>query len=152
MAPEAVAASIYIDAPPEVVFRYLIDPRAMTSWMGEYAELDARPGGRFAVNIRGVPVRGSYLHVQAPHRVVINWGYAGAERHPPGTSTVEFRLIASGDGTLVEVRHGDLPAAEGDAHCRGWDHYLPRLAVTATGADPGPDPGMPTATGDRALG
>jgi hypothetical protein len=25
-------------------------------------------------------------------------------------------------------------------HATGWNHFLPRLTLTATGTDPGPDP------------
>jgi uncharacterized protein YndB with AHSA1/START domain len=145
MAPEVITASIYIDAPPEAVFPYFVNPQAITRWMGEYAELEPEQGGRFAVNVRGTPVRGTYLEVQPPDRVVISWGYAGAERHPPGASTVEIRLVAEGRGTRVVLHHRDLPPGEYGDHNLGWMHYLPRLAIAATGADPEPDPGMPGA-------
>lgn len=144
MAREPVAASIHVDAPPEVVFRYLVDPEAIVRWMGEYAELDPKPGGRFAVNVQGAAVRGTYLEVQPPERVVISWGYAGSDRHPPGESTVEIRLLADGRGTRVELEHRDLPPAERNDHHVGWMHYLPRLGLAATGARPEPDAGMPS--------
>jgi uncharacterized protein YndB with AHSA1/START domain len=150
MARDAVTAGTYIDAPPDAVFRFLVDPTAMTRWMGEHAELDPEPGGRFAVNVQGAAVRGTYLEVKPPERIVISWGYAGSERHPPGASTVEIRLLAEGRGTRVELEHRDLPRAEHDDHSRGWTHYLPRLAIASTGAHPGPDPGMPRAAPDRS--
>jgi hypothetical protein len=34
----------------------------------------------------------------------------------------------------------DLRVAAEAEHSTGWDHYLPRLAETAEGRDPGPDP------------
>ncbi len=95
-------------------------------------------------------MRGTYLEVQAPQRVVISWGYVGAEPHPPGASTVEIRLLADGRGTRVELEHRDLPPAERDDHERGWTHYLPRLATAAIGARREPDPGMPTGVADRS--
>ncbi len=35
--------------------------------------------------------------------------------------------------------HSGLPADAVADHTVGWDHYLDRLATTATGGDPGPD-------------
>ena len=69
--------------------------------------------------------------------------YAGSDRLPPGTSTVEIRFTAERGGTRVELEHRDLPVEERPGHASGWTHYFGRLAVAAAGRDPGPDPGMP---------
>jgi uncharacterized protein YndB with AHSA1/START domain len=140
---EPVTASVYIEASPERVFEYFTRPDAIVSWMGEYALLEPRAGGRFEVDVKGAPVRGRFLHLDPPHRLVISWGYSGSPQLPPGASTVEVRLTAQGDGTLVELEHRDLPSDERPGHDSGWNHYLARLAITARGGDPGPDPGMP---------
>jgi uncharacterized protein YndB with AHSA1/START domain len=42
--------------------------------MGDYAVLDAVPGGVFHLDINGVPVRGRYLELAPPHRLLISWG------------------------------------------------------------------------------
>jgi uncharacterized protein YndB with AHSA1/START domain len=57
--------------------------------MGDYAVLDPVPGGQFTLDINGVPVRGCYLAVERPRRLLISWGHAGSERLPPGASTLE---------------------------------------------------------------
>jgi uncharacterized protein YndB with AHSA1/START domain len=143
MAAEPVSATVYIDAPPQRVYEYFTKPDAILTWMGEYAQLDPTPGGRFEVDVKGAPVRGQFLHLDPPHRLLISWGYAGSERLPPGASTVEVKLSAEGAGTRVELQHHDLPTAEHPGHTSGWNHYLARLKATADGHDPGPDPGMP---------
>jgi uncharacterized protein YndB with AHSA1/START domain len=143
MQAEPVTANVYIDAPPERVYEYFTRPEALVSWMGEYALLEPRPGGRFEVDVKGAPVRGRFLHLDPPHRLLISWGYSGSPQLPPGASTVEVRLIAEGSGTRVELEHRDLPAAEQPGHASGWNHYLARLTVIGGGGDPGPDPGMP---------
>lgn len=109
MAAEALTASVHVEARPERVFAYFTEPEAMVRWMGDYALLEATPGGEFTVDINGVPVRGRYLEVQPPHRLLISWGHAGSDRLPPGASTVEVRLTAAGDGTDVEIVHRGLP-------------------------------------------
>jgi uncharacterized protein YndB with AHSA1/START domain len=143
MAAEPVTATVHINAPPERVYEFFTRPESIVRWMGEYALLEPEPGGQFAVNVKGTPVRGRYLRLEPPHRLLISWGYAGSDRLPPGASTVEVRLTAEGAGTRVDLEHRDLPPAEHPGHATGWTHYLARLAAAAVG-DAGPDPGMPS--------
>jgi uncharacterized protein YndB with AHSA1/START domain len=78
MAADAVAASVHIDAPPERVYEYFTRPEAIISWMGEYALLEAEPGGRFVLDIKGAPVRGASW--SSTRRA--GWSSAGATRAP----------------------------------------------------------------------
>ena len=143
MAAEPLTASVHIEAAPEQVFEYFTSPEAIVRWMGDYALLEPSSGGAFEVDINGVPVRGRYLEVDPPHRLLISWGHAGSDRLPPGASTVEVRLSPAGGGTRVEIEHRDLPEDMRDAFGRGWPHFVARLAVAAAGGDPGPDPLAP---------
>ena len=137
---EPFVTEIDIDAPIEEVFRHLTESSAMVDWMGQYATLEPAPGGRFEVDINGIPIRGSYLEVDAPHRVVVSWGAAGNDALPPGSSRVEFTLTATSAGTRLRLVHADLPDEEVAKHGIGWGHFLGRLAAAASGADAGPDP------------
>src|SRR5262249_17416273 len=82
MTAEPVTASIHIDAPPERVYEYFTRPEAIVTWMGETALLEAEPGGRFHLDIKGAPVRGRFLRLDPPHRLLISWGFAGSARLP----------------------------------------------------------------------
>jgi uncharacterized protein YndB with AHSA1/START domain len=144
MATDPVAASVFVQAPPERVYEYFTQPEAIVRWMGDYALLDPTPDGRFTLDVHGAPVRGRYLELEPPRRLLISWGYAGSARLAPGASTVEVRLIPERDGTRVELEHRDLPEEETEGHVSGWRHYLARLQVAAGGGDAGPDPGMPS--------
>ena len=146
MTAEPVTATVFVAAPPERVYEYFTRPEAMVRWMGDYALLEPEPNGRFVLDVRGTPVRGRYLSLEPPHRLVISWGYAGSEPLPPGASTVEVRLIAENDGTRVVLEHRDLPEEETQNHLSGWRHYLARLGIAGTDGHPGPDPGMPQPT------
>ena len=120
--------SIEVPAPPEMVFDYFIDAELLVTWIGDYALLDAQPGGEFTLNIEGIPVRGQYLEVVAPERVVVSWGHAGSETMPPNSTQVQFNLTpTSGGGTLVEVEHRDLPAEHLPSHRIGWPMFMDRL-------------------------
>jgi uncharacterized protein YndB with AHSA1/START domain len=135
---DSYATEIEIDAPPEVVYRHLTQPDALTHWMGEHATLEPVPGGRFEVDIAGTPVRGHYLEAN-PSRVVVTWGIAGSDDLPPGSTELEFTLEPIGARTRVHLVHRNLPDPHAQRHARGWQHYLPRLAIAAAGGDPGPD-------------
>jgi uncharacterized protein YndB with AHSA1/START domain len=137
---EPLTASVHIAAPPERVYEYFTRADAIVRWMGDYALLDPRPDGEFTLDINGVPVRGRYLEVEPPRRLVISWGHAGSERLPPGASRVEVTFTRQGDGTTVRVVHSELPELEAPQHAIGWEHFLARLAVAGAGGDPGQDP------------
>lgn len=140
-------AAIDIAAPPDVVFAYLVTPAGLTSWMGQHAVLDPRPGGEFTADIAGSPIRGEFLEVDEPHRVVVSWGLAGSADLPPGASTVTFTLTPITTGTRVQVHHAGLPEPRVAGHRAGWAHFLPRLALAAAGVDPGVDDWRPLAAG-----
>jgi uncharacterized protein YndB with AHSA1/START domain len=123
--------SIEIDAPPDIVFDHLVTAEGMVAWMGQHADLQPHPGGGFAVDVNGYPVRGHYLVVDPPHRVVVSWGMAGSDDLPPGASRVEFTLTPVGRGTRLDLVHSGLPDTRAGAHGQGWRHFLPRLAIAA---------------------
>lgn len=138
---EATENEVRIAAAPETVFGFFTEPEKMIRWKGTSAELDPRPGGVYRVDVSGRDIAvGEYVEIDPPRRVVFTWGWEGNEQVPPGSSTVEVTLEPDGDGTIVRLVHRGLPVGEGTGHAEGWEHFLPRLAVAATGGDPGPDP------------
>ena len=137
---EPFSTELDLPAPVEEVFRHLTDPAAMIRWMGQHATLEPAAGGVFEVDINGVPVRGRYLVVDPPRRVVVSWGVAGNADLPPGATQVEFTLTPIPAGTHLRLVHRNLPPEQAAMHGTGWNHFLPRLTLAAAGTDPGPDP------------
>lgn len=140
MPAEPYTASVHIAAEPERVFEYFTRPEAMIRWMSRRAVLDPQPGGVFELDFHRAQVRGRYLTVDPPKRIVISWGHEGSDLLPPGASTLEVTLSPQAGGTRVQIEHRDLPEREAPRHAAGWQHFLPRLANAAAGVDPGPDP------------
>jgi uncharacterized protein YndB with AHSA1/START domain len=138
----SVVREVEVAAAPETVYEFFVDPDRMIQWMGRKAELEPRPGGKFRVDLNGRHVsRGEYVELDPPHRVVFSFGWEGGTSIvEPGASTVEVTLTPQGDGTLVRLVHGDLPEDSRGSHGHGWEHYMQRLGVAASGGDPGPDP------------
>ena len=142
MVPDPVTATVHIDAPPERVWAYLTQPEAIVRWMGEYALLEPQPGGQFSVDVKGAPVRGRFLRLDPPHRLLISWGYAGSDPAAPRSQHGgKCGSPPTASGPRVDVEHRDLPSAEQPGHATGWTHYLARLSAATVG-DAGPDPGM----------
>lgn len=123
-----------IEAPPEIVFSYLTDPKRFVRWMGVGAELDPRPGGRFRIDAGGQHVAiGEYREVDPPRRLVMTWGWEGHPTVPPGSTTVEITLTAEKGATLLRLRHLGLPdEGERRAHRDGWQLYTGQLVGLLT--------------------
>jgi uncharacterized protein YndB with AHSA1/START domain len=138
-----VERAIEIAARPETVWELLTDPAEATRWMGLTADFDLRPGGTYRVEVlSGNVARGEFVEIDPPRRLVYTFGWEqGVSEVASGSSTVEFELIPTSGGTILQLRHYGLPTPDSaGSHGHGWDHYLERLAVAATEGDPGIDP------------
>jgi uncharacterized protein YndB with AHSA1/START domain len=144
--PFVVRRETQIAAPPATVFAFLTDPKKIMSWMGGGATTEAHPGGLYLlkdVGRQGRTARGAFREVVPVHRLAYSFGWEGDEEVPPGSGLVEIDLIDRDGGTLLRMTHSGLPnAAQCAGHDKGWAHYLGRLATSASGRDPGPDPGV----------
>lgn len=124
--------SVEIDATPEEIFPYFTDSALMVEWIGDAAELDATPGGKFHLEFKNKGTNlGEFVAVEPPHRVVFTWGAAGNETLRPGSSTVEVVLTPSGDQTIVELTHSGLSDEWLGPHTEGWTKFLGILAHSA---------------------
>ena len=132
---------IKIEARPETVFSFLTDPAKLAMWLGQHVAVDVKPGGMHRVVIRdGVVMRGEYLEVTPPTRLVYTFGWEGdGQVIGAGSTTVSYDLVPDGDGTMLTMTHTGLPEDAVEQHTMGWDHYMARLGIAAIGGDPGPD-------------
>ena len=134
---------ILIDASPETIWPFLVEPDRHVEWLGTVADIDPRPGGHYRVLVGGQHQSvGESIEVTPRERVVFTFGW-DQEGNPitPGSSTVEITLHPEAGKTRVRLAHRDLPAEALGDHTTGWTHYLDRLALRASGGDPGPDRG-----------
>lgn len=133
---DEIVREIRIVARPETVFQFLIEPERIVLWMGSSATLEPHPGGIYRIDYDGSDIAlGEFIEVMPNERVVFTWGWeAEGAAIGPGESTVEIRLTADGDGTLLQLRHWGLTPNEVDSHAEGWDYFLPRLEQALSGA------------------
>lgn len=136
-----IERQLRIEASPEIVYEFLTEQEKMLRWQGRAAQLDPRPGGIFRCELDSTHVAlGEYVEARQSRRVVLTWGWESDEQLvPPGSSTVEVELTADGAGTLLQLVHHGLPPESVDGHGAGWDHYLARLRLAASGGAPRPD-------------
>ncbi len=148
-----IVREVWIAATPEDVFPYFTDADKLRVWKAAWVEADARPGGGFRADItgKGDIAYGAYLEIEPPRRVVFTWEWQRDDlADKPPASVVEVTLAADGGGTLLRLVHRGLPRQDREGSGAGWSHYLSRLAVTAAGHDPGPDPWAAEAASERA--
>jgi uncharacterized protein YndB with AHSA1/START domain len=144
--PLVVRRETQVAAPRATVFAFLTDPEKILSWMGTEATTETRPGGLYLLKgvggARSRVARGAFREVVPVHRLAYSFGWDGDDEVPPGSSLVEIDLIERDGGTLLRMTQSGLPNERQCAgHDRGWAHYLGRLAIAATGRDPGVDRG-----------
>ena len=87
---------------------------------------DVRVGGDYVVEMGPHVVRGTYLEVEPPTRLVFSWKWDGTSDAPTRVS-VELSEVA--DGTRMVLSHTGFANAEDAANHRlGWEPELDRLA------------------------
>lgn len=134
---DAIVSEIHIAAPPEDVFRALVDPELVVKWWGgqgaeqsflcTHFESDLRTGGRWrssGVDGQGRPFEaaGEYVEVDPPRLLVQTWVASWTAQVK---TTVRWELKSSGDGTMVRHQHSGLAThPEVKKSFRGWPRIL----------------------------
>jgi uncharacterized protein YndB with AHSA1/START domain len=141
-AASSIHREIVVDADAATVFAFFTDPERLIRRIGVSANLNPKPGGLLLIDVvDGFVARGEFTEVVPVSRLAYTWGWEGnKENVPPGSSLVEIDLSPQNGGTLVCFNHSGLPPQAVPGHADGWKHYLGRLALVASGIDPGPDP------------
>ena len=129
-APDGLGYEVRIDAPPEVVWRFWVEPDRMVRWMGSVATLEPRPGGIFRIDYgQGDVIAGEYIELDEPHRLTLRWAWESADpiEAAPSRIEVELEAIDGGEATLIRLRHLELTEPSRVSHDEGWRYFLPRL-------------------------
>ena len=135
----SIQRELTIEADPATVFAFFTDPQRLVRWIGASATLDVRPGGLMMVDVQqGRVARGEFKEVVPVTRLAYTWGWEGSENVPPGSSLIEIDLMPKDGSTVVHFTHSGLPPDQVPGHTEGWNHYLPRLVVAASGGEPRP--------------
>jgi uncharacterized protein YndB with AHSA1/START domain len=129
-----ITREVFIAAPLETVFEFLVDAQVMARWIGSFEQIDPQPGGIFQIEVSpGNVARGKYTEVVPFRRVAFTWGWLSQDPElaalRPGASLVEIELEPKDGGTLLRLHHSGLPDGLESIHAERWSVYLARLAA-----------------------
>jgi uncharacterized protein YndB with AHSA1/START domain len=131
-----IELTIFIAAPAEIVFDFLLKPELLARWIGRSRAHDPKPGDPFGLEFVGndYVARGTYREITPPRRLAFTWGWEGRDDFPPGISLVEIELEPQNGGTVLRLRHSGLPKDPSDDlsgvnHQERWQRYLSRLRI-----------------------
>jgi uncharacterized protein YndB with AHSA1/START domain len=133
-----IEQTVRIAASAETVWRLWTEPQGLAQWMGTDAEVVAEPGGLFRVVLEDGPVmRGTFTELDPPHRMVFTFGWEqnpAGEPLAPGSTRVEVTLTPDDGGTVLVLRHFDMPTTHAPDHEKGWSHFIGDRLVAAAAA------------------
>jgi uncharacterized protein YndB with AHSA1/START domain len=144
------AASRVIAAPPERVYKALIDPEALAAWLppagmsGRFERFDARPGGSYRLVLtyaepsasRGKStadsdiVEARFVELVPGVRVVQAVEFESSDPANAGTMTMTWELTPVDAGTRVDIRAEDVPSGiSAEDHAAGLNSSLANLGT-----------------------
>jgi uncharacterized protein YndB with AHSA1/START domain len=153
-------ASRLIMAPPDLVYRALVDPAMVIEWLppkgarGSIDEFDPRSGGAFRMtltfedsnHIKGKStsgtdvVQGQFVELEANRRITQKFAFDSADPAFAGTMTMIWTLEPQVEGTLLTVTAEDVPAGiRAEDHEAGMASSLSNLAALIESARLSPE-------------
>lgn len=138
----SIEKEVLLGASPSKVWRLLTKADSLCGWMGVTSTLELRPGGKYVLEVvPGRFVRGEVVEVQRARRLSHTWGWDEGGSVPSGSTLVSYDLLPTKTGTLLHLTHRHLLSVQAtQTHANGWNHYLDRLRIVATGTTAPIDP------------
>ncbi|TMD43685.1 MAG: SRPBCC domain-containing protein [Chloroflexi bacterium] len=146
-APKEVTMTRTLAAPRETVFNAWTDPKQVARWWGPadwtnpVCEIDARPGGRIHIVMRGPdpwgdnPMDGQFQEVVTPERLVFRTSAIPDGNGHPQLETLNTVTFEERDGqttvhvTIVVLRSTPEAAPALAGMEEGWKQQLDKLAA-----------------------
>jgi uncharacterized protein YndB with AHSA1/START domain len=149
VASTSTRASRHVSAPRANVYRALVDPAAVATWMvpngmtSHVHEFDAREGGPFRISLTyAAPAatgkttahtdtyRGRFVRLVPNEQVVEAMAFETADPAMRGEMTVTFTLADADGGTELQAVHDNVPPGVSPADNEaGWQMALDKLVA-----------------------
>lgn len=139
--PDRIERIVTLGRAPREVWQALTTAEGLSSWFGERATIDLRPGGTATMTFGGgMTVEMRVERVEEPTVFAYTWRLPDLPGDDPRRTYVEFTLEPDGDGTLlrvVETGFAQLPVATRretyESHSEGWSRELSELVKHVDG-------------------
>ena len=137
-APKKMRLTRWFPAPAALLWRFWTDPAHIVRWFGPESaearkvESDLRVGGDWGIDFHAYGglrrVRGVYLSLEEPRRLVSTWAWLNDDDVKGEESQYQLDLVEEGDGVRLTLIH-TLPTEELAAqHGQGWSGAMQSLA------------------------
>ncbi len=123
---------VFIQAPPDKVFRALIEPRLLRRWFVQSAALSPRTGGNYTFTWHGgYKHAGKVMNYAKDKTLSLSWP-AVLNGKLLGTTRATFRVKPKSNGTILELTHSGFKSGTQwvdfyGAVCSGWAYFLTNL-------------------------
>ena len=128
----------FVMAPVPQVYRAFTNSTALREWMGDFATLEAKPGGRVYIWwYSGFYTSGEFVSLEPDKQVIFTWHGKGE----PRSTQVIVTFKSTRKGTLVRLTHRGLGSGKAwngtpEAFSAEWQNSLQNLAsVLGEGPD-----------------
>ena len=135
--PDRIERTVEVAHPPATVWAALTTAEGLSSWFGNTATIELRPGGSARMTWSGGETANMRVErVEEPTVFGFTWAIYGLPDDDPRRTYVEFTLQPAGAGTrltVVESGFAQLPDdvyhKAFDANAGGWAKELGELAA-----------------------
>jgi uncharacterized protein YndB with AHSA1/START domain len=134
--PDRIERTVELPHPPATVWAALTTAEGLSSWFGDEAAIDLRPGGPAQMSwADGITVEMRVERVEEPRVFGYTWEVGGLPAGDPRRTYVEFTLEPVAGGTRLTVVESGFAQLSDDAHRKsyhshteGWASELGELA------------------------
>ena len=135
--PDHIERTLDLAHPPARVWAAITTAEGLSSWFGNTAEIDLRPGGAARMTwSHGHVAEMRVERVEEPTVFGFTWHVYGLPEEDPRRTYVEFTLEPTGSGTRLRVVESGFAQLSPDAHhtayegnAGGWKSELDELAA-----------------------
>jgi uncharacterized protein YndB with AHSA1/START domain len=120
--PDRIERTVEIAHPPAAVWAALTTPEGLSSWFGQQATIDLRPGGTASMKFGSDHVAEMRVErVEEPTVFGYTWHIYGLPEQDPRRTYVEFTLEPAGGGTRLTVVESGFAQLSDDAYRTAYD-------------------------------
>lgn len=117
---ESLRLTTTLPVEPRALYEAWLDGEKHGAFTGSPASVEPGVGGAFSA-WEGY-ISGRTLELEPGARIIQSWRTTDFPAGAPD-SRLDLRFEASGSGTLLTLRHTEIPAGQGEDYRQGWLEY-----------------------------